>query len=80
MCYRKQQISDSRSLKTDCIKQHPTGNTNIAFTSYQQVAARRVQILATSTSRVEKQQVPKHWFYSIIDEAGSQKKNKLKTI
>lgn len=59
MWSRKQQNSDSKNMKTDCIKRDPTGNTNIAFTSYQQVAARRVQILATSALRVGKEQVPK---------------------
>ena len=79
MWSRKQQIPNCRNLKTGCINKRPAGNTNIAFTSYQQVAARRVLILATSTLRLGMQQFPKHWFYSIIDGSGSQKK-KVKTI
>jgi hypothetical protein len=79
MWSRKQQFSDSRNLKTDCIKKHPTGNTNIAFTSYQQVAARRVQILATSTLRVGTDSKNIGFIPSLV-RLVARKKSKVKTI
>lgn len=76
----KQQISDSRNMKTDCIKNIQLETQILLSRHINKLQLDECRSLPHRPEVWGRHKFQKHWFYSIIDGTGSQKKKSENNI